>query len=52
MPKRSGKRERRSDGDEFRRNVISRVEDRGYTNAKAARELGISRPGVSARQCL
>jgi transposase len=42
MPKKSVKRERRSYGDEFRRNAISLVEDRGYTNAQAARELGIN----------
>ena len=41
MSKRSGKRERRNYGDEFRRNAISLVEDQGYTNAQAARELGI-----------
>ena len=41
MSKRSEKRERRSYGDEFRRNAISLVEDQGYTNAQAARELGI-----------
>jgi transposase len=41
MSKKSVKRERRSYGDEFRRNAISLVEDQGYTNAQAARELGI-----------
>jgi len=41
MSKKSGKRERRSYGDEFRRNAVSLVEDQGYTNAQAARELGI-----------
>ena len=42
MPKKSVKQERRSYGDEFRQNAISLVEDQGYTNAQAARELGIN----------
>jgi len=41
MSKKSEKRERRSYGAEFRRNAVSLVEDQGYTNAQAARELGI-----------
>ena len=41
MSRKSGKRERRVYGDEFRRNAVSLVEDQGYTNAQAARELGI-----------
>ena len=42
MPKSSVKRERRRYGEEFRLNAISLVEDQGYTNAQAARELGIN----------
>ena len=41
MSRKSGKRERRVYGDEFRRNAVSLVEDQGYTNVQAARELGI-----------
>ena len=41
MSKKSEKRERLNYGDEFRRNAVSLVEDQGYTNAQAARELGI-----------
>lgn len=42
MPKSSVKRERRRYVEEFRLNAISLVEDQGYTNAQAARELGIN----------
>ena len=41
MSRRSGKNGRRVHSDEFRRSAVSLVEDQGYTNAQAARELGI-----------
>jgi transposase len=41
MSGKSGKRERRVYGDEFRRSAVSLVEDQGYTNSQAAHELGI-----------
>ena len=42
MSKTSEKRERRSYGDEFRRNAISLVEDQGHTTVQAAREPEIN----------
>jgi transposase len=41
MSKSLGKQERRVHSDEFRRAAVSMVEDQGYTNVAAARELGI-----------
>ena len=42
MSKKSVKRERRIHSHEFRLSAVSLVEDQGYTNAQAARELGIN----------
>lgn len=41
MSKSTGRQGRRVHSDEFRRAAVSMVEDQGYTNVAAARELGI-----------
>ena len=39
---RSGDNQRRVYSDEYRRSAVAMVEQQGYTNAQAARELGIN----------
>ena len=41
MPKKSSRKERRHYGQEFRLSAVAMVEEQGYTNAQAARELDV-----------